>query len=460
MKTITPHPDRYTARWWHRCIQGTALALVLLISPNVPRADVSLLFLLALTSVFYFVAVNKSWTGIIEIQKERWLYAVFLGLSLYLHLNSLWAPDPFAALLKAGTFALVCLIAISMAGTFRHQSDGAIAHIGMVIIWSAIIGTGLASLEFATGHPIREAFLTAWPSIRPGDNSISVFTQINGEMIELAESEFRRHYENVKIAIEPASRNRGASLIMLLLWPLLLLAVNQTNKFTRRAGVLLIGLASVISVVLSPSQTAQSALVLSTLVFLAAFYLPRVTHHAIVGAWCVATVLAVPLAAAPFELELHRADWLFHNAQDRVVIWHYTARQIPKAPILGKGIRSTRVISKQLQIEDAGEPGDTTPPMRLGRHSHNHYLQIWYELGAAGALLFLLAGLALLQKIRSLAPGIRPYATAGFVAACSVAAFGWGLWQTWLLAGYSLSAIFLIFAAELAKRSAKNPKSS
>ncbi len=91
-------------------------------------------------------------------------------------------------------------------------------------------------------------------------------------------------------------------------------------------------------------------------------------------------------------------------------------------------------------------------PMRLGRHSHNHYLQIWYELGAVGAALFLLAGLVLLQKMRSMAQGIRPYAYASFVAACSIAAFGWGLWQTWLLAGYSLSAIFLIFASEVAKR--------
>ena len=433
-------------------IQGGLMAIIMLVSPNVPRLDVSLLFLLALTSVFYFFAVSKSWAGIIEMQKERWLYAVFLCLSLYLHLNALWAPNTSTALLKASALTLIFVITLLMSQTFRRQSDGAIASTGKIIILGAAIGTGLACLEFATGHHIREAILTAWPSIRPGDNSIKIIAQINGEMIELAESEFRRHYDNVKIVIEPAARNRGASLIMLLLWPLLLLAVNQANKFTRRAGVLLIGIASALSVVLSVSQTAQTALILSALGFLAAFHLPRVTHHAIVGAWCVATVLAVPLAAAPFELELHRADWLFRNAQDRVRIWHYTARQIPKAPMLGTGIRSTRLISREMQKSVVREPGDATSPMRLGRHSHNHYLQIWYELGAVGAALFLLAGLVLLQKIRSLAQNIRPYAYASFVAACSIAAFGWGLWQTWLLAGYSLSAIFLMFASEFAKR--------
>ena len=90
--------------------------------------------------------------------------------------------------------------------------------------------------------------------------------------------------------------------------------------------------------------------------------------------------------------------------------------------------------------------------MRLGRHSHNHYLQIWYELGAVGAVLSLLTGLALLQLMRSMTQSIRPYAYASFVAVSSIAAFGWGLWQTWLLAGYSLTAIFLSFAAQYANR--------
>ena len=434
------------------CLQGGLMAFILLAIPNTPRFDVVLLFLLALSSAFYFFAVNKSWTGVFEFQKNRWLWAVFLGLSFYLHLNALWAPNPSAAIIKAATFTLVILIAIVMAGTFRQQSDDAIARIGKVIIWGSVIGTGFACLEFATGYAIREALYLAWPSIRPGDNSIKVHAQINGEMVRLLESEFRRHYDKIIIEIEPAAANRNATVIMLLLWPVLLLAVNQTDMLKRRAAVLLIVVTSALSVALSVSQTAQVALVLSSLAFLMAIYLPRLTHHAIVGAWCIVTVFAVPLAAAPFELELHRSDWIFRNARDRIKIWHYTARQIPKAPILGAGIRSTRIISKQLQKDVMLEPGDTTNPMRLGRHSHNHYLQIWYELGAVGVALFLLAGLALLQKIRLMTQSIRPYAYASFVAACGIAAFGWGMWQTWLLAGYSLSAIFLIFAVEFAKK--------
>lgn len=434
--------------------QGSVMALILLLSPLVPRSNVVLLFLLALSSLFYFFAVRKSWAGVIEIQKERWLWAVFLGLSLYLHLNALWAPNLPVAIQKAATFSLVVLIVLLMAETFRLLSDGVIIRTGKVIIWCSALGTALACLEFATGHVVREALYVAWPSIRPGDNSIKVHAEINGNMIQLVESQFRQHYDRIIIEIERAATNRNATLIMLLLWPVLLLAANQTNIFNRRAAVVLFGGASVLSIALSSSQTAQVALVISMLGFAGAVYLPRLTHSAIVGAWCIVTLFAVPLAATPFELELHRSDWMFRNARDRIKIWHYTARQIPQAPILGAGIRSTRVISKELQKHLVPEPGDTTKSMRLGRHSHNHYLQIWYELGAVGAVLFLLAGLMLLRKIRFMAQSIRPYAYASFVAVCGIAAFGWGLWQTWLLAGYSLSAIFLIFAAEFVKRRA------
>jgi O-antigen ligase len=260
------------------------------------------------------------------------------------------------------------------------------------------------------------------------------------------------HYDTIKIQIGSSANNRNATLLILLLWPVLLLAVNQQNTIKRRAAILLIVCASAFSILLSASQTAQVALFLSTLVFTGALYLPRLTHGVIVGAWCIATLFAVPLASAPYELGLNRSEWVFRNARDRMDIWQYTARQVSKAPIFGAGIRSTRIISKELQSKAITEPGDATPLRRLGIHAHNHYLQIWFELGAVGAVLFMLLGLVLLWKIRALAQNIRPYATAGFTAACIVAAFGWGLWQTWLLAGYSLSAIFLIFAMEFAKR--------
>jgi O-antigen ligase len=122
---------------------------------------------------------------------------------------------------------------------------------------------------------------------------------------------------------------------------------------------------------------------------------------------------------------------------------------VTKAPIFGTGIRATRFKSKDLIEKRAAkrEPGDSTLPARLGRHAHNHFLQIWYELGAVGAALFLALGLALLRLIKGLSGPVRPYAHAAFSAACVIAAFGWGLWQTWLLAGYALAIVLIGLAA-------------
>ena len=52
-------------------VQGGLMLVILLVSPNIPRADVVLLFLLALSSVFYFFAVNRSWASVFDIQKDR-----------------------------------------------------------------------------------------------------------------------------------------------------------------------------------------------------------------------------------------------------------------------------------------------------------------------------------------------------------------------------------------------------
>ena len=98
-------------------------------------------------------------------------------------------------------------------------------------------------------------------------------------------------------------------------------------------------------------------------------------------------------------------------------------------------------------MRESAEHGATYgKPRRLGIHAHNLYLQVWFELGAIGAALVLLLGVTLLRAVRTLARDVRPYAYAAFSTAALVAAFGWGLWQTWLLAGFGMAFILVILA--------------
>ncbi len=87
-------------------------------------------------------------------------------------------------------------------------------------------------------------------------------------------------------------------------------------------------------------------------------------------------------------------------------------------------------------------------PPQLNIHAHNVYLQAWYELGLAGALLLLLSGSLLLTWMRRIDDQAFPYAAAAFALAATMAAFSYSLTSPWYLASFGLSAIFMRLAIE------------
>ena len=83
---------------------------------------------------------------------------------------------------------------------------------------------------------------------------------------------------------------------------------------------------------------------------------------------------------------------------------------------------------------------------RAGPHAHNVFLQTWYELGAVGALLFMVAGSGVILSFAHLARATQPYVLAHFTALVTMLAFGWGLWQSWLMAVAGLAALYAALA--------------
>ena len=446
-------PRRFSAAWWHISLQGGLMLVFFMLAPNVPRIDVLFLFLLGAVSLFHILIVERDFSGVLKWPEEGWLLAALFGLSGYLFLNAFWAEATSIALGKAGFFLLMILIVLLASRSFARQTSEVLERAVKLIVWGFVIGTAFVCFEFSTDHYLERMLYTAWPAIRPSEKTIDVLTEVNGNLVKLAENEYRNYYGNVVIQVATGAKGQNSSLLLLLLWPILFLAAHQKDRRVRLMTILLIGGASTASILLGLSQTAQVALVASIMVFLAARVWPRVVHWSVLGAWCVAVMLAVPLAGAPYKAGLHKAEWLFSSARDRIIIWGYTIEHMDKVPLFGKGIRSTRFISKRLK---KNEPRiyEQVAFRRLGLHSHNQFLQVWFELGAFGAVLVLIAGIGILQLMRRLDTALRPYAYAAFVAACLIAAFGWGLWQTWLMAGYAFSGILLSLAAEFTKNRA------
>ena len=442
-------PDGTTSR--HLMLQSYLLLALFLLAPNLPRASVAFPFLLGVVSIYYFLAVEKNFRSALQGTEERWFLATLFAFNGYLFINSAWSLLTLAALGKSIFVLLMILLTLMVSRAFSRQPREVLERAAHFVVIGAMAGTLVACFEFSTDHYLARTLYTAFPAIRGSDKTIDVLATINGEVINLPEAEFRKAYDNVLIRVETEALNRNLSLLLLLIWPALFLAVHQVKpKFaTLSAGI--ITAATVVSIFVGHSQTAQAALLLSAAVFLAARYWPAFTHRGILSAWCIAVMLALPLAAAPYKAGLHTSEWITDSFRDRMIIWDTTAEQATKTPWFGIGIRSIRVLGKELIKTQTKLPGHVTP-RRLGLHSHNQFLQVWFELGAVGALFLLALGIGLLRAIKRMGDSVRPYAYAVFVSACVVAAFGWGLWQTWLLSGYALAVIMVALATAYADR--------
>jgi O-antigen ligase len=197
---------------------------------------------------------------------------------------------------------------------------------------------------------------------------------------------------------------------------------------------------------------------MSAIVFAVALPWPTLARRAIWVGWCLAFLLVVPLATMAYKAELHQADWLPYSARARVTLWAYTAEQVPEMPILGIGIASTRQMDldpetrlKAIEEKREGEGYG----WRAGPHSHNEFLQAWYELGAIGVLLFAAAGSAVIFSVARLPRPTQPFVLAHLTAFLTIAAFGWGMWQSWLMAVAGLAAIYALLAVSFYR--AKQP---
>ncbi|MDA7946881.1 MAG: O-antigen ligase family protein [Hyphomicrobiaceae bacterium] len=435
---------------WHMALQSGAM-LLLYIVPQMPRQNVWFPFILGLISLFFFLCVERNIRASVKEREERWFTAALLGFCGYLFVNALWARAPEVALGKAVFVLCLVLLTPFVARAFALQSRETLVRTALLALVGALISSIVTCIEFSTDHIIGRTLYTYVPGIRPGDKTLTVSVMENGKLVELPEAEFRKYQGNVIVDIASAALNRIHSFRLLLLWPILFLAIHYVRPKAGAALAAFLAFAAVYSIFAGESQTAQAALVLSALVFFVAQLWANAVHWFLLGAWCIAATLAIPLAMAPYALDLHKAEWISPSFRDRMIIWEFTGTQAMKSPILGIGIRSTRVLNKEFKKTQKKMPGHVTP-MRLGLHSHNNFVQAWFELGAIGALLILAIGIGLLQTIKQLLPPVRPYAYATFVTACIIAAFGWGLWQTWLLSGYALATMMVAFINSYARK--------
>jgi O-antigen ligase len=242
--------------------------------------------------------------------------------------------------------------------------------------------------------------------------------------------------------------NRSVSATALFFWPMMLTGWYWLRPCWRRAFVGVALLVTLPVVVMTESQSAQVAYALGGLCFVLASKRPQLLSRLFTAAWTLAVVAIVPIVMLLHSLDLQRADYLPLSFKERIAIWHATALEVGEHPLLGVGVQADRfnALRKQ-QVVDRTED-------HLGWHSHDLFLQVWHELGAVGAALLLVLGYSLLWAISRLADPVQAYGFATFASVCGLAAFGYGAWQSWLLACYAWTGIFLIIGIQVQRRRA------
>ncbi len=184
-------------------------------------------------------------------------------------------------------------------------------------------------------------------------------------------------------------------LIIILALTVNLFFVPQKRK--ERFGLAVLSLAAVLCLLLSFTRTAWFGFLM--IVFLTAWFREKKLI------WLLLALVLVFSVLTPFRARFYDLSTSFNSLAHRVSIWQGGLEHLPAVPLLGRGLGSF------VLMDIFQEP------------AHNDYLRIFFELGAAGLLAYLLLSVAVLVRfIEPLRSPASPYGYSLSGAAFSAAA--------------------------------------
>lgn len=419
---------------------GPILPLLFFLAPLVtsvlPRLTFLFLFLICLTLLLPSLRRGESLKQLLPLNSAL---AACLVLSLYVFVNALWAIDQADAMSKAAV--LLGAILIGFAGTpiFPNLSESQINRTALAFIIGAAIGALYLWLELVTEGALYRAVVNTLDLPLGEAKRIDI---VGGEVTRIGMSEF----------------NQNATMLMFHLWPGLLVLSALKGIRRRPLMIVLFFLALAVPILISEHDSSLIALFGSILVLLLARQWPRLTTRVLAAIWCLGFALVLPLNFLAYNAELHLAEPLPDSYKARVIIWEYTSERVLERPWLGIGVDSTSKMKPD-------PPHKTAPSLKekpegfvfkrtTAHHAHNIFLQSWYELGALGAILLAAAGALIVLRIDLLPLQAQPFAAATFAAFAIIAAFAWGMWQTWFMCAIALLPLYVAIASATVRESA------
>jgi O-antigen ligase len=356
----------------------------------------------------------------------------------YLALNAAWSPDRVAAAMIVGMI-LLFVTAVDMSLIALQKSERQVLE---AMATGFVIGFIVASLylcfEVLSGQWIRRTLSALQPWLQPK----ALHTRVGPAGA---------------ILFEPHLLNHNITAATMMLWPALL-ALNSLKITRSLRSLLLLGLLPlVVAILLSEHATSKLALLGSAGIFLLYRASPALSRGMTMTGWVVASLLVVPIAFVLFAQQMYTTPWLFPSAQKRIVIWGYTSKQVARTPILGVGIAATRVFHKTEGGAGAPVAPGSQFMLETGWHSHNIFLQTWFETGAIGALFLLTVGVLILRSFAAAPAASQPFLWSTFAACALIGGSSFSLWAPWFMASFGLVASFVGLAVALLAKSEPQP---
>ena len=347
-----------------------------------------------------------------------WLLAGFLIL------RAATSPEPLHAFKTIMIAAAYGAMAVLIMRLVRKRDSFDMGLIRRALVISVFVGAAYIVFELLNGLSLMTGALNDVPWLAGGNKLHFI---ISGETIE---------------AVRAYVLNRNVAVLNFLFWPALLIAVRDRRFWSAEAARWVVPSLCVVvaaATFLSYHDASKVALIASAAIYGVSRYSPRLARMAVTAAWVAASIAVVPVVMYSYAHGLQNSEAIPGSARARVVLWNYEAEQIPAHALFGKGIDSVRYYDELEGPSAETIPGEVSP-QRNGRHSHNVFLQVWYEFGLVGVALFMSAGLLAIRRISRVNAEDLPFVNASFVTCMTIASFSWGMWQTWYIAAVCLAA--------------------
>ena len=350
--------------------------------------------------------------GVIHLRQYRLaalprtpLAGLLMALSLLGVTSLLWSINPGRTLPAALSLAAIALPGLLLITAAATTADHHARHIENAFLAGFGLGVALLLIQIGLGHSFGELL-----SRQPLLNHIT-----------------------------PKIVSRPTSVFALTIWPAAIILYRRGHQAL--AWLLPLAYTGATLVIHHRSSTVAMAAGLAVLAM--AGRAPALTQRLLAGVLITLFVGAIPIAETLHSLGLEDSGWLPSSARHRVEIWQFTADQALEHLGIGVGLDAAGSISNGDRQSRFQEPGASIIPL----HPHNFFLQLWVELGLAGALLGLSIALSLLGATAGLAAApLQRFALAGFTACWCILALSYGAWQAWWLAAITLAATALAFA--------------